>query len=108
MNGMSLSMSRRLKRDAALGRRKSGLRHMQEDRTAHTAPPRTDVPVEHEPEIVEHIVSDEVFVAGRERQPHRPVVSRVAGRVAPSVPAADPPQRQARTVWRQHAAASKS
>src|SRR3954469_8827257 len=47
-------------------------------------PPRPDVPVEHQADIVEVVVAPHPFMTGAIRQPDRPIVVTVVGHLAPA------------------------
>src|SRR5690554_298725 len=43
-----------------------------------------EVVIEHDHDVVEMVFAPQVFVAGRKRQPYRPIVARMIGVVAPA------------------------
>ena len=78
-------MSRRLRRDTAVGRREAGSGKMHEDGAAPSPRAPAIVISEHGHEIVEFIGPRQPLCAPLARQPDEPVVVPIVGIVAPAV-----------------------
>src|SRR5262245_53925588 len=74
-----------LERDAALGWRIPGSRHMHEDGAAPAAHPRPSIVAQHDDEVVEPVRAPKPLRACRVWVTHRTVIVPIGGGVAPAV-----------------------
>jgi len=72
-----------VKRNAAGGRLVARADHVHEDGRAAIALPRSDVPVEHQTDIIQPVFPADVFVAWLEWRSDQPIVVGVSWRIAP-------------------------
>jgi len=83
-------------RNAARSRLISGPDEMEKDRRAAIARPGGYVPVEHQTDVVEPVLTPHLFMARLERRLHQPVVVWIIRLITPQHIGADAPDRQFR------------
>lgn len=72
-----------VQRNAAGGRLVARADHVHEDGRAAIALPGSDIPVEHQTDIIEPVFPADVFVTWLEWRSDQPIVVRIAWRIAP-------------------------